>query len=252
MRWAEDKFTSVPVTLAGERPFTIHLNGQEIVTLLCSPDHLEELAVGFLVAEGLLDRPEELIEVLVDTDKGWGWVKTRVERLLTKEAMSRRYIGSGCGGGTGFYTLADAWKCRPVEGKLRVSPTDLLALIQDLQRGSELYRTTRGVHSAALYKPGGTVVFREDIGRHNAVDKIAGYCFLHGLATEDRLLMVSGRISSEILAKAAKMGIPVLVSRSVPTDLAVEYGLDLGITIVGFARGRRFNVYTHPERIISD
>ena len=118
-----------------------------------------------------------------------------------------------------------------------------------LQEKAELFRITGGIHSAALCTPEGVVYFCEDIGRHNAVDKIIGLCLKNSVTIEDKILVTSGRISSEILVKTAKLGIPILISRAAPTTLSIELADKLGITLIGFVRGRRFNVYCHTDRV---
>jgi len=118
------------------------------------------------------------------------------------------------------------------------------------QRRSGLFKTTGGVHSSALCTGNEIMFFREDIGRHNTVDKLIGRCFLDGIDTSDKILLTTGRISSEILVKAAKMGVPLIASRSAPTDLALRYAAELGVTVAAFVRNQRMNIYTHPERVV--
>jgi FdhD protein len=130
-----------------------------------------------------------------------------------------------------------------------VTPEEVFSLSRRFQGASELYRSTHGVHSAALCDTREVLVFAEDIGRHNAVDKVLGRCLLEGIAVADRILVTSGRISSEILFKAAGSGIPVLISKSAPTDMGVDLALELGITLIGFVRGGGMNVYAGQERI---
>ena len=122
-------------------------------------------------------------------------------------------------------------------------------MVKKFQMKSELYKTTGGTHSAALSDGENILIFHEDIGRHNAVDKVIGDAFLQQIRLDDKILITSGRVSSEILLKVAKGGIPLLVAISAPTDMAVELANKLGITLIGFARGKRMNVYTHEERI---
>ncbi|GAW92031.1 formate dehydrogenase accessory sulfurtransferase FdhD [Calderihabitans maritimus] len=232
-----------------EMPITIYLNEKEIVTLLCSPDNLEELAVGFLSSEGLIKDPKDLIRVRAHEEQGMVWVETARESQIAEKLFLKRYITTGCGKGTTFYHWADANLAKPITSNLRVTAAEILEAMRKVQQISELYKTTGGVHGAALCERDKIFLYREDVGRHNAVDKIIGRCFLDGTPTADKILLTSGRISSEILIKVAKMGIPILVSRSAPTSLALAHAEELGITVVGFARARRLNVYTYPERI---
>lgn len=230
-----------------EAPLTIFLNERELVTLLCTPEHMDELAVGFLYSEGLLAGAKDLQSVQVDADKGLAWVIGN-EKVLAGQTFLKRYITTGCGKGTSFYAFHDTGS-RPVISDLQVPAENLLALMRRVQQGSELFARTGGVHSTALCSAGEVLVFRDDIGRHNAADKIIGRCFLDGVTLDDKVLISSGRISSEILLKTAKAGIPVLVSRSAPTALAIEIAEQVGVTVAGFARGDRLNIYTHPQRI---
>lgn len=232
-----------------EFPVTIFFNEQELVTLLCTPEYLEDLGVGFLSSEGLLKDLASLVSVKADYQTGQVWVNTSRPALVAEKTFMKRYLTTGCGKGTTFYHVMDAQMCTPVKSSLQVSARVLLDLIRQLQLCSELYRETGGVHSAALCSAKEMLLYREDIGRHNAVDKIIGHCFREQLVVEDKFLVTSGRISSEILIKVAKQGIPILVSRSAPTDLALKVAEEVGVTVVGFARGRRLNVYTHGYRI---
>ena len=138
-----------------------------------------------------------------------------------------------------------------MESLFQVSVGEILALTRDFQHRSETYRATGGVHSAAMCDTKNVLVFSEDIGRHNAMDKVFGECLLKDITTDDRLVITSGRISSEILLKVARRNIPVLISKSAPTNLGVKMANELGITLVGFVRGKRANVYTNTWRIIN-
>jgi FdhD protein len=133
-----------------------------------------------------------------------------------------------------------------------VSIRDILALVAEFQHRSEVYRATGGVHSAALCDTKSLLIFSEDIGRHNAIDKIFGQCLLEDIPTDDRIVITSGRISSEILLKVARRNVPIIVSKSAPTNLGVRLANDLGITLLGFVRGKRMNAYTHDWRIGQD
>ena len=135
---------------------------------------------------------------------------------------------------------------------MEVPAQDVFTLAGEFQHRSHVFRTTGGVHSAALCDTKSILLFSEDIGRHNAIDKIFGECLLQDIPTDDRLIITSGRISSEILLKVAKRNIPILISRSAPTDLGVKLADDLGITLLGFVRGKRMNAYTNDWRIVSD
>jgi FdhD protein len=234
---------------AREFPLTIMLNGEQLVTVLCSPSDLEALAVGFLFSEGIIKAKEEITGLTLDDERGIVRIRTATDKTADGKLFMKRVLTTGCGRGMAFYSYADLDRKKKVLSNLRVAPADVLALSRGFQSASELYRTTHGVHSAALCDTREILVFAEDIGRHNAVDKVLGRCLLDGMAVTDRILVTSGRISSEILFKAAGSGIPVLISKSAPTDMGVDLARELGITLIGFVRGGGMNVYAGEERI---
>jgi FdhD protein len=234
--------------VAEEVPLTVYLNGQEVATLLSSPSHWEELAAGFLFSQGVIKSAEDILRVGVDPRRGLAWVEAKDTPLLAQQALFKRVLTSGCGTGVSMFFAGEVRTVAGAEG-FSESAVVFLELAREFQGRSETYRATGGVHSAALAEGGSLKVFREDIGRHNAVDKVIGHCLLNRLPTASSLLLTTGRASSEIVIKAARLGVPILVSRSAPTSLAVNYARELGITLVGFARGRRLTVYAHHERI---
>ena len=161
---------------------------------------------------------------------------------------TRRLIASGCGGAATFYSIADAITPR-IKSPLKISPEEVFTLVKEFQRNSQLYLATHGAHSAALADTKDILIFGEDIGRHNAIDKVFGKCLLEDIPTSDRIVISSGRISSEILHKVAKRGIPIIVSISVPTSLGLKTADKLGITLIGSVRGKKMNVYTNNWRV---
>ncbi|MBM7855337.1 FdhD protein [Desulfohalotomaculum tongense] len=232
-----------------EVPVTLFLNDEEFVTLVCSPQHLRELAVGFLCSEGILQQPSDLHYLSVNEKEGI--IKINATAGQAEKQFLKRYITSCCGRGrSSFYFINDARSMSRINSHISITPYQVWNLTTQLESMSTLFQNTGGVHNAALCTPENVVVFFEDIGRHNAVDKIFGHCFLKTIQMNDKILVFSGRISSEILIKVAKMNIPILVSRSAPTALAVNMANELGMTVVGFARDNRFNIYTNPRRII--
>ncbi len=231
-----------------ESPFTIFLNDKELVTLLSTAEHLDELAVGFLKSEGFLKAKEDIKNISVDLNEGTAKIYAP-KAVIAEQTFLKRYITTGCGKGTSFYHLTDA-VCQPVEQGFKIKSDMIFELMLQAQRRSELFKMTGGVHSSALCNNEEILYFREDIGRHNTVDKLIGRCFLDGVDTADKLLLTTGRISSEILIKVAKTGVPLIASRSAPTDLAIKHAEELGVTIVAFVRNQRMNIYTYPERVI--
>lgn len=233
-----------------EKPVTLYINGREILTLLCAGHHLDEMAVGFCYAEGFLRSREDLVEVQVDGSEGSVRVTTRHEASLAARLWEKRTVTSGCGKGSLFYFSLDALLSRPVAGSVKVTPRQLLDRVEDLHHQSEIYRRTHGVHNTALASPEKILLFRSDIGRHNAVDMIVGHGFLKGVSFDDKLLLTTGRLTSEILIKCAKVGIPVLVSRNTATTLAIELAKSLHITLIGYVRGGKLTVYTGSNRLM--
>jgi len=234
-----------------ELPLTIYLNEDEIATLLCTPQDLKYLAVGFLFSEGILNSKEEVKNIILDERKGLAWVEADKDKDFVKKLINKRLITSGCGKGASFYSVADSILSQKIKSDLSISFKQVLSLAQELQDRSELYKSTGGVHSAALCTEDKVVLFCEDIGRHNAIDKIFGKCLLTDMALNDKIIISSGRVSSEILLKVAKRSIPILISRSAPTKMAVGLAEKLGITLIGFARGKRMNVYANEYRVLN-
>jgi FdhD protein len=250
LKFTERGSSSMEDVVAREYPLTIIFNNQELVTLLCSPANLKYLAVGFLFSEGLLKSKDEIKRIIVDEQRGVVRLETEGSEELDSAALFKRFITSGCGRGTSFYSATDAQGQKKVESNIEISTLEVLALAIEFQHRSQIYRATGGVHSAALCDNKDILIFSEDIGRHNALDKIFGECLLNDIVTDNHIIITSGRVSSEILIKVAKRNIPIIVSKSAPTNLGVRLANDLGVTLVGFVRGKRMNVYTHDGRIV--
>jgi len=251
LRLTEGGRNNIEDVVAREFPLTIILNDQELVTLLCSPTDLRYLAVGFLSSEGLLESKDEIKKILVDNERGVVRLETTGDKGFSQDVLFKRVISSGCGRGASFYSAADVVS-QKVESQMEMSADEVSALVKQFQHGSQLYLATGCVHSAALCDTKNILVFSEDIGRHNAIDKIFGKCLLDDISTEDRVIITSGRISSEVLLKVAKRNIPIIISKSAPTDLGVKLANDLGVTLLGFVRGKRINAYTNDWRIVHD
>jgi FdhD protein len=247
--WRDGVLSAVEVPVVREIPVNLRLNGLDIITLLASDDALDFLAAGFLKAEGFVSRREEILSITIDAQGETVDVEATGVDPLAEKLLERRAVTSGCGKGTTFTHALDALQARQAPTGPRVSAGEIRRLMHGLLRGSELYREAGGVHSAALATTEAILIFRDDIGRHNAVDKIHGECFLRNIPVADKILLTTGRISSEILVKAAKLGVAILVSRSSPTDLALELAARTGITVVGQVRGGGLTIYTGDERV---
>jgi len=233
-----------------ETALTIILNNRELVTLLCSPTNLNYLAIGFLFSEGLLNSKDEIKKIIADDQKGVVRVETEKTREFAGELLSKPLIASSGGRKASFHGASDIQDEAKVESQIAIAPHQVFALVNEFQHRSQLFKVTGGVHSAALCDTGGILVFSEDIGRHNAIDKVFGECILTDITMDDRIIITSGRVSSDILLKVAKGKIPILISKSAPTNLGVRLADDLGITLIGFVRGKRMNVYTNRWRVV--
>ena len=232
-----------------ETPLTIFVNSQELVTLLCSPINHKNLAVGFLFSEGMLSSREEIKSVILNKNKGIVYIKLTKDINVSENFRKGRTITSGCARGLTFYKIFDEWQGEYITSKVKVKSNIVLNISAELKQKSLIFQKSGGTHSAALYLQNKFLFSREDIGRHNAVDKIIGECLVKGVSGEDKILMISGRISSEMLLKVARWQIPILISRSAPTSAAVRLADEIGVTLIGFARGKRMNVYTNNWRI---
>lgn len=245
----QGEMREVSAMIVNEVPLTLYLNDVELATLVCSPGNYRELAVGFLATEGLITSCSEIRDISCREEEGLLWMQTH-SPVPQAENFLRRQIASCCGKGRALlYFVNDARQLQPVKSSALFSSADIIKLISALDEKAATYRATGGVHSAGLGCGNNLTVIYEDIGRHNAVDKVLGHTLLNRLDTGDKCLLLTGRVSSEILIKAARLSIPLVVSRSAPTMLAVEIAGELGITLVGFARGQSFNIYSHNERI---
>jgi FdhD protein len=252
LRYENGVVQLVEETIVTEYPITIILNDQEFATLVCSPEDIEELVIGFLASEGIISRYEDIKELDVIETIGKAIVTTHRVNKLSEMFHSKRYVTSCCGKSRqSFYFYNDARTVKPIETKRKVlSIDDCFRLMEMMQESSTIFQETGGVHNAALCDENGIVVARTDIGRHNALDKIYGYCLKNSITLEDKVIVFSGRISSEVLLKVAKIKCGVVLSKSAPTELALRLAKELGITAVGFIRKKALNIYTNPERII--
>ena len=245
-------WSDVVEEVTGESPVTVFINGSEFATVVCSPWEIEYMAIGFLASEGVLRRREALGDMTID--RAQGIVQVAVdgfEESAASKVFLKRYINSCCGRSrASFYYSTDAMLCKRVESAATITPVRALDLMEQVTTGSETFKRTGGVHAGLIADADSVLSFHEDIGRNNVLDRIYGRCFLEGIAFEDKIVAFSGRVSSEIVLKMSKMGVPILVSHAAPSSLGLELARDLGVTVIAFARdGRRLTVYTHPERM---
>ena len=228
-----------------ETPIALTVNSEVWTTFMCTPVHVEALMVGFLFNEGVIDSMDEVVDVRI-CEHG-----DNVDVWLTHDAPKPESWTrtSGCTGGV---TAVDSIrKPRPatVPNGMTLSPKQIYNLVTMLFESQELYRETGGVHTSALSDGERVILSAEDIGRHNTLDKIAGLYLMQKPDTDKKVLITTGRISSEMLQKAVRMGAGVLISRTSPSSLSIELAEKWGITLIGYARRNKFNVYANEERI---
>lgn len=245
-----DQYIEVEDEIATEFPLTIRLDGEEFATLVCTPSHLNDLIVGFLASEGIIRTMEDIKSLTLDEDRGFAHIDLHRPQSTAKEFHSKRIIGSCCGKSRQFYFHNDARTAKTIVGGSSIPAKRCFELMKLMQMSSVDFHVTGGVHNAALCDNDGLMEVRMDIGRHNALDKLFGHSIRNRLQTKKQLIVFSGRLSSEVVLKVAKIGCPILLSKSAPTDLALQLAEDLGITCVGFIRSDAMNVYTHSHRII--
>lgn len=229
-----------------ETPVSLTVNGQVWTTFMCTPVHLEALMVGFLFNEGIIHNMDEVEDVRIcehgdnvdvwlahDAPKPDSWTRT-----------------SGCTGGVTAVASIERPQPVTVSDEFNLSPGQVNGLVEMLFEAQELYRETGGVHTSALSDGDRVIMSAEDIGRHNTLDKIAGLCLMAKTWPEKRVIITTGRISSEMLQKAVRMGAKIIASRTSPSSLSIELAEAWGITLIGYARRNKFNLYAAPERIL--
>lgn len=235
---------SIEAAVVEEAQVCISVNGAELATFMCSPRDLDKMAVGFLANEGLIETTADIRQLHIsDNNCADVWLYNTALELPT-----RRIITAGCGGGVTFTDLST--KHEPLASSLQVAPQQLADLMRQMHLGAELYQEVRGIHTAVLADSHAILAQVEDIGRHNCLDKLRGIAMLEGIETEDKILLSSGRISSEMIQKARRLQTPIVCSRTSPTSLSVALAHAWNMTIVAYLRQDRMRIYTHPQRIL--
>lgn len=232
-----DRVEEVTGEVVREQPLTVYVNGERFLTLLCSPMRLESLVIGYLWMEKIIQELDDVTALAVSPVDGRADVTLRTAVVLPTE----RILTSGCGGGITF--RIDHRLFPRLQSLLRVRPQDLSLRMKDLFGAAVHYQESRGIHGAALADSEHLLVVAEDVGRHNAIDRVKGEALLRGIPTEDRILLSTGRVSSEMLLKAARMGVPIVASRTSPTEMAVALAEQLNVTVCGYVRPDSLNVY---------
>ncbi|WP_307720005.1 formate dehydrogenase accessory sulfurtransferase FdhD [Paenibacillus koleovorans] len=255
-RYRGDDWELTDDSIVTEYPLTLYVNDREFATIVCTPADLEPMTIGFLASEGAIRSVNDIERLSIDTASGRAFADLKRKSALDPALFTKRRIASCCGKSRqSFYFQADAQTAKPLpppgEEPPMLSATQCFALMQRLHAAADVHRETGGVHQAALADADGRELIAAfaDIGRHNALDKLYGYILTACIDTSDKTIVFSGRLASEVVLKAVKIGAPVLLSKSAPTDLALQLADELGLTAVGFVRGAGMNVYTHAGRI---
>ena len=240
---------STPVVT--ERPLTLFLNAREIVTMMTIGDHPDLLAVGYLLNQNMLRRGDEITAVDFEPEIDTIVVRTKVQTNF-EEKLKKKVQTSGCAQGTVFGDLMEELDTIALPADARIRTSWLYQLTKKINTEPSLYLKAGAIHGCVLCEQDRPLVYMEDVGRHNAVDKIAGYMFLNDIPAGDKIFYTTGRLTSEMVIKTVKMGVPILVSRSGFTAWGVELARKTGLTLIGRARGKRFVALSGTERIVFD
>jgi FdhD protein len=241
---------NVEIKVPMERPLTLYLNAQEIVTMMTIGDHPEYLALGYLLNQNMLKYNDVVTEVEYDDDLQVVVVRTE-HHTNFEQKLKKRTQTSGCAQGTAFGDLLEAVESVELP-KAELRTSWLYQMTHTINTMPSLYLEAGAIHGCVLCREGTPLCYTEDVGRHNAVDKIAGWMYQHGVDPADKILYTTGRLTSEMVIKTVRMGIPILASRSGFTAWGVDLARQVGLTLVGRTRGKRFIVLSGEERIVYD
>jgi len=237
--------------IAGERPLTIYLDRQEIVTLMTLGTHPELLTLGYLRNQGLLEEIDTIESVQVDWESDAVAVTTQNVRIDWDQRLGRRMVTTGCGQGTVFSNILEQLDNTHLK-PLTLQQSSIYTLLRKLKDYNAIYRSAGAVHGCALCQGEEILAFIEDVGRHNAVDAIAGLMWLEGIGGADKLFYTTGRLTSEMVIKVSQMGVPALLSRSGITQMGLDLARKVGITLLARAKGRHFLIYNGADNVLHD
>jgi FdhD protein len=232
-----------------EIPLTIEVDGKELVTLLSSPGDIENLVYGFLFNSGFIEEAADVKNLIIDRDRWKASVKLTGEGI-SQDMLFKRIYTSGCGKGVIFHNPIDVVHRVRLPDGFTVDYKKIEELMGLFQTKSPEHKETRGVHSSSLADGNDILIFRDDIGRHNAIDKVIGEALCRELELEDKMILTSGRVSSEILSKLLRCRIPIIVAAGAPTNQAVKLAKNVNLTVVGLARGSIMCIFSGEERIV--
>jgi FdhD protein len=242
---------AIETSVVTERPLTLFLNGREIVTMMTIGDYPEYLAVGYLINQNMLRPDDNVTGIEYDEDLEVVVVRTEGKTSFEKK-LKKKTLTSGCAQGTVFGDVMEKFDEMELPKDAVLKTSWLYALTKKINTCPSLYLEAGAIHGCVLCKEDRPLVYMEDVGRHNAVDKIAGYMHLNGLGPEGKIFYTTGRLTSEMVIKTVQMGIPILISRSGFTAWGVELARRAGLTLIGRAKGKRFVALSGPERIVYD
>ena len=242
---------SIETSVTVERPLTLYLNRREIVTMMTICDYPEYLAVGYLVNQNMLHEADEIIEVEYHDDLEAVIVRTAIETDY-EDKLRQKTLTSGCAQGTVFGDVMEKFEQVGLSSDAVIRTSELQTLVKRINMAPSLYLTAGAIHGCVLCEGDKPLLYMEDVGRHNAVDKIAGYMFLNKMSGRDKIFYTTGRLTSEMVIKTVQMSIPILVSRSGFTAWGVQLARQIGLTLIGRARGSRFMTLSGEDRIIFD
>lgn len=231
-----------------EVPLTLEVNGKELATLLCSPSDLKNLAIGFLYTSGVITDPSVVESLIVDEERWKASIGIKPE-AIPGEFVFKRIYTSGCGKGIIFHSPLDVLQRGRIDSDFVIESGTIMDLMKTFLNASAEHKATRGVHSAALAGGGNMLIFRDDLGRHNAVDKVIGEAISQGMSFDDKWVLTSGRISSEITSKMLRCRVPLIVSSGAATDQAIKIARETGLGLVSLAKGRGINIYSGEEKV---
>lgn len=234
-----------------EKPLTLFLNGQEIVTMMTIGDYPEYLALGYLINQGML-RPEDKIES-IDYDEELEVIVVRTDvQTNFEEKLKKKTLTSGCAQGTVFGDVMENFSSVTLDKDAKIKQSEMRLLLERINRCPSLYLEAGAIHGCVLAEGADPLLYMEDVGRHNAIDKIAGYMRLHNISPEGKIFYTTGRLTSEMVIKTVQMHLPILISRSGFTAWGVELARLAGLTLIGRAKGKSFLILSNPERVEYD
>jgi FdhD protein len=241
----------IETTVVVERPLTLFLNGQEIVTMMTVGDHPDYLAVGYLINQNMLRSDDTILSIDYDEDLETIVVRTKRKTDYEKK-LRKKTLTSGCAQGTAFGDLMESFDTIKLDPKAVLKTSWLYALAKKINTSPSLYLAAGAIHGCVLCESDKPLVYMEDVGRHNAIDKIAGYMRMNKISPKGKIFYTTGRLTSEMVIKAVQMRIPILISRSGFTAWGVELARRANLTLIGRAKGKRFVALAGEQRIVFD